>query len=440
MRRVVKLFLLTLTISSYGFSQTSITGITAEQKLRDLLNNTYYVNSTVLPGDKIMIGLEHYKVSGETETIYAKNSYIYQSGKMVDMIFESDLGKPTPEKQKFSLNYTDNNRIESVVYKNLSDNEWISSSEVFYSVDENGFGDSVISYMYSVDDDEWKKYTYITFTKSEDGKTIEAVGNYLIDSTNFATLLKSTVHLDDFGRPVKYEYYDFSSGNGQWTHKYDYDYLYTFNNTVQVEYMKSFVNGSEFKTEYFYKPNQTIERIERSQRSGNDWLLFAKTDYIYDENSHIDYIQFSEVVNGNFVHKTKQDHVTDAFGNATSVDMYYIENGILALKERNKFFYQTVTGVEENPAENDKLFELSDNYPNPFNPNTSIAYRLSAAGHVKLVVFDVLGRQVETLVNGVKPAGNHIADFDGKNLTSGIYLYQIQVGNQIETKKMMLMK
>ena len=85
-------------------------------------------------------------------------------------------------------------------------------------------------------------------------------------------------------------------------------------------------------------------------------------------------------------------------------------------------------------------FDLYQNYPNPFNSATQIKYDLPKAGFVTLKVYDVLGREIETLVNEEKPAGNYEVKFNGNGLSSGIYFYKIQAGNNASVKKMILMK
>lgn len=85
-------------------------------------------------------------------------------------------------------------------------------------------------------------------------------------------------------------------------------------------------------------------------------------------------------------------------------------------------------------------FKLEQNYPNPFNPVTSIQYIVGSQQLITLKVYDILGREVATLVNEEKPAGEYEVEFDGSNLPSGIYFYQLNAGNYIETKKMILMK
>jgi hypothetical protein len=83
---------------------------------------------------------------------------------------------------------------------------------------------------------------------------------------------------------------------------------------------------------------------------------------------------------------------------------------------------------------------LSQNYPNPFNPSTTIRYGLPNRSYVTLTVFNTLGQSVSTLVNGEQDAGYHEVQFDGKDLSSGIYFYRLQAGEFVSTKRMLIMK
>ncbi len=85
-------------------------------------------------------------------------------------------------------------------------------------------------------------------------------------------------------------------------------------------------------------------------------------------------------------------------------------------------------------------FELSNNYPNPFNPATTINYSVPKTSFVTIRVYDFLGREVATLVNEEKTAGNYKIHFNASNLASGIYFYRMQAGNFFETKKLILLK
>lgn len=85
-------------------------------------------------------------------------------------------------------------------------------------------------------------------------------------------------------------------------------------------------------------------------------------------------------------------------------------------------------------------YALLQNYPNPFNPSTTIRFALPSAGEVRLVLYDLLGRQVATLIAEHRQAGYHDVVFDGGQLSSGVYIYQIRAGDFVETKRLMLIK
>lgn len=85
-------------------------------------------------------------------------------------------------------------------------------------------------------------------------------------------------------------------------------------------------------------------------------------------------------------------------------------------------------------------FLLSQNYPNPFNPSTIIHYQLPTENWVTLKVYDLLGREVATLVNEVKKTGNYEVIFDGCKLPSGLYFYQLRAGNFSQSKKLILLR
>jgi hypothetical protein len=101
-------------------------------------------------------------------------------------------------------------------------------------------------------------------------------------------------------------------------------------------------------------------------------------------------------------------------------------------------YYTFVGGIGSITIPN--FYALGQNYPNPFNPATKIQYAIPKAGDVSLVVYDILGRQVATLVNEFKNPGVYTIDFNASSLSSGVYFYKIQSGTFTDTKKMLLVK
>jgi hypothetical protein len=98
------------------------------------------------------------------------------------------------------------------------------------------------------------------------------------------------------------------------------------------------------------------------------------------------------------------------------------------------------TGVEQVGSELPTRVTLGDNYPNPFNPSTTFEYSVDRTVKVRLQVYDLLGRVVATLVDGVQSAATYRVSFDASNLASGMYLYRLETPNQVLTKQMILVK
>ena len=99
-----------------------------------------------------------------------------------------------------------------------------------------------------------------------------------------------------------------------------------------------------------------------------------------------------------------------------------------------------IVGIEPVSGEIPSVFKLFSNYPNPFNPITKIKFDIAKNTNAKLLVYDVLGRVVETLVNGELKAGRYEVDFDGYSLSSGVYFYKLVTNDYVDTKKMLMIK
>jgi hypothetical protein len=119
-----------------------------------------------------------------------------------------------------------------------------------------------------------------------------------------------------------------------------------------------------------------------------------------------------------------------------------ITSGFLA----DTTFTGPVTAVEEERSEPlPGAYELEQNYPNPFNPTTRIEFALPKNSHVRLTIYDLLGREVLTLIDDVRPAGNHVIEWNGfdalgQRVSSGIYFFRIEAEGFIQTRKLTLLK
>jgi CubicO group peptidase (beta-lactamase class C family) len=118
------------------------------------------------------------------------------------------------------------------------------------------------------------------------------------------------------------------------------------------------------------------------------------------------------------------------------------ENDFLSLQNTLFMVADTLT-VSIRPLEDNGLpkdFTLRQNYPNPFNPTTTIKYSIPQSSKVVIKVYDVLGNEIETIVNEEKPAGTYELTWNAENLPSGVYFYQFKAGSYVNTKKMLLLK
>ena len=135
-------------------------------------------------------------------------------------------------------------------------------------------------------------------------------------------------------------------------------------------------------------------------------------------------------------------------GTNTWFDCLWIYNNSLTYcgEGTGKVYYSNIaTGIRKTNIDIPDKFNLSQNYPNPFNPTTKIKFAVPPFEGGKrrmtvLKIFDILGKEVATLVNEKLLPGNYEVNFNGNNLTSGVYFYQLKTTNFSETKKMMLLK
>ena len=125
-----------------------------------------------------------------------------------------------------------------------------------------------------------------------------------------------------------------------------------------------------------------------------------------------------------------------------SPSVSWTSGGTTYLRKHNVLvdFQNTIRGIKQIASTIPDRFELYQNYPNPFNPSTTIKYDLARKTRVKLVVYDILGREISTLVDETQKAGSYRVLWNANRFASGVYLYRLQAGNYSTTKKLLLLK
>ncbi len=180
-------------------------------------------------------------------------------------------------------------------------------------------------------------------------------------------------------------------------------------------------------------PHYYLTAIEIDQQ-GNKWIGSSNGLAKFDD---VNWTVF-KTSNSGLTDDSITDLVLEANGNLwiSAYSSGFNTGGISVYKEGG------VVEVEENNSNSieEMNYSLSQNYPNPFNPSTTISYQIPNAGNVSLKVYDVLGREVAVLVEEYKNAGTYSTNFNGSGLSSGVYIYRLEAGNYVSSKKLVLMK
>jgi len=155
-----------------------------------------------------------------------------------------------------------------------------------------------------------------------------------------------------------------------------------------------------------------------------------RTTYTYNANGNATLFIAEQWTNSFWQPFNSSSSTLDSAGN-------YI--GISGCKIIFHYKQTLITAVKEDIG-SPSSHQLFQNYPNPFNPSTVIKYHLSTAGNVRLTIFDVLGREVRTLLNEQKSAGFYQVNWNASGVSSGVYFYRLQAGSFTETKKLVLLK
>ncbi|HKJ81826.1 MAG TPA: T9SS type A sorting domain-containing protein [Ignavibacteriaceae bacterium] len=214
-------------------------------------------------------------------------------------------------------------------------------------------------------------------------------------------------------------------------------------------YKDTSLANNEYKIDsLFAQPGDTINCSDSFQYSGNykTKCLSVGIDTLFGEAVQVKtFFDFSFIPGGEY-------GLAKGFGNyyGASCELS-CSHGSLVYAKINGVEYgnKMITGVKGNSV-NPSKFILLQNYPNPFNPSTTIKYQIPKSGLVTIKIYDVLGKEVKTLVNQYQNMGSHEVNFSAKggsasggnagNLSSGVYFYQLKAGNFISTKKMVLLK
>ncbi len=170
--------------------------------------------------------------------------------------------------------------------------------------------------------------------------------------------------------------------------------------------------------------------------TGTSWLKFAFCDSLY--GLAIGAYSILKTTDGGVKWTTEifpspQRYLTCVSG--VDISHFWIAGDKVLLRTSG-----SIVGIEQSEYELLTKYQLSQNYPNPFNPTTNISFSIPSRSFVSLKIFDLLGREVSTIVSNELSAGNYTREWNAKGFPSGIYFYRLQSGKDVMTKKLMLLK
>ncbi len=217
-----------------------------------------------------------------------------------------------------------------------------------------------------------------------------------------------------------------------------------------------------FVAKWVNSNNENNALFRNDNANGNNWLLLNLSGVASNKSAIGTKIRLAATINGNQVWQMRQISGQDSYcgqnlqvhfglGNAAMIDSLVIEWPSGAVQKLDnvtpnahlKIVEGVATGLNETPQGLPKEYRLYQNFPNPFNPSTTLQYALPQPGAVTLKIFDVLGQEIRTLVNEHQTAGLQTITWNGKNhngreLPSGIYIYQLIAGSFSDSRRMML--
>lgn len=202
-----------------------------------------------------------------------------------------------------------------------------------------------------------------------------------------------------------------------------------------------FLSQAEFDVDSLSADGASQAVLTITPKNNSDTLLVSGLEILLTHSGSGAFSPVTDLGNGTYIAT-----VTAPVTPGTDTVSIQTVNGqdTVALAAKPVIHYLSATGIGENPGLRSRIadrFILFQNYPNPFNPNTVIAYKLLKAGQVRLTIFNQLGQNIKTLVDGSQEVGEYRIQWDGKDgknevVSSGVYFYQLQVDSHTGTRKM----
>jgi hypothetical protein len=429
MEKVISIILLSLILCPFCFAQQQMYGYKYSGK-GDILSDCFFIQNGFVLDSVVSVSQNKtysfvYNEKGKLKrdiNFYTVVTTIIINGRTRAVILPGSR----------DYYYTVGGNVDSVGYGHWDNNNvWVSDS----------FG---IKYQYSFDGKITSKISYWKDSVTQmETNSYDSTGNLILNKVKRLnvytgdTTINSSEY-DSLNRITLRKTFKYS--NPQNLNQYVYQYDSTGNIYCA---MMSISNGDTSRPySYSFKFDTTDKIIDEIFCLNYDTLNIA---FNYDESGKI--LNMGPVVRFHYNSDGNLDTLSNLhailcgyLGNtATMLDSYGNTISLQISGTYNFYYSKKNTGVTTNAVTN-RTFALSQNYPNPFNPITTISFDLPSKSFVSLKIFDLLGREVSTIVSQVMSAGSYSKQWDAANMSSGIYFYRLQTSTVTETKKLVLLR
>jgi hypothetical protein len=432
--------------------------------IADKDSTTYDSNGNALESSSIIYSRGVFSVGyGSTITYDAH-------GNQLTHLYKIDTNGTWTNSSRDTYTYDANSNLLIVLDENYTNGAWVYSSRYTYTYNSSG--------KQLTDQSEY--YTNDTWSiQWQDSSTYDSNGNELMRTSLYysnGTLTNEYRYINSFDSRNEetisvFEYlvngvlqlsqrdaYTYDNNEHLLT---DTNYAYTnggwviseLNNQTKDTYGNTLTTLREyFKSDSLYEAIRNIytynsinEELTENESSFFDsvWTNDYSITYTYDEYGNAIHGRFS-ILSSSFQIITYIDYTDggeSTLYNVGWLTMFYDGGASSMFCSGNSVdvSYISITGVQSTNG-NAYTFSLSQNYPNPFNPATTISFYLPSKSFVSLKIFDLLGRDIATIISEEMPAGGYSRQWIASKMTSGIYFYRLQAGSYSETKKLILLK
>ncbi len=403
-------------------------------ELWENLNNGVWMNSARATMNYDLIGnilvrlTETWNIGSSTWVNSDRYSYTYSSNAMTYSIelFSSGVWM---NYLQLTYTYDVNGIIQKLLVQNWN-NGWENTNLQSYFYDLNGNIVSFLDQSWDISNNTWGNHYKHTYTYDTHNNRLTFLFEEWLNGV-YVNNGRESYTYDSSDNRLTWLWEEWE--NGEWANQRRSATTYDSHNNMTAVLHESWENGawtnfSRLTYAYDISDNMLTELEENWGTQG--WVNYTLLTYTYDITRN--------AITGKAEKWENNTWVNNIYGYLTLTSNY--KNDYLYVSGYNCTVQYTQFSDVDGELNNSLVFSLNQNYPNPFNPSTSISFSLPNDGFVTLKVYDVLGKEVTTLINEDMNAGKHTKMLDASNLCSGVYFYKLQAGKYNKTKKMILIR